>query len=57
MADQGRSDLDVVFTMILCATNFLFVNHEAHIHKLALNSFWEHAQLISKLYDLKEQTY
>ena len=24
MADQGRSDLDVVFTMILCATNFLF---------------------------------
>ena len=24
MADQARSDLDVVFTMILCATNFLF---------------------------------
>ena len=22
MADQGRSDLDAVFTMILCATNF-----------------------------------
>ena len=22
MADQGRSDLDVVFTMILCTTNF-----------------------------------
>ena len=22
MADQGRSDLDEVFTMILCATNF-----------------------------------
>ena len=22
MADKGRSDLDVVFTMILCATNF-----------------------------------
>ena len=22
MADQGRSDLDVVFTMILCATNY-----------------------------------
>ena len=24
MADQGRSDLDVVFTMILCGTKFLF---------------------------------
>ena len=24
MADQGRSDLDVILTMILCATNILF---------------------------------
>ena len=24
MADQGRSDIDVVFTVIICATNFLF---------------------------------
>ena len=24
MSDQERSDLDVVFTMILCATTFLF---------------------------------
>ena len=24
MADKGRPDLDAVFTMILCATNFLF---------------------------------
>ena len=24
MADEGLSDLDIVFTMILCATNFLF---------------------------------
>ena len=36
MADQGRSDLGVVFTMILCVTNFL---SEAHIHKLASNRF------------------
>ena len=54
MADQGRSDLDVVFTMILYATNvFYLVSYEAHIHKLASNSFWEHAHLVSKLYDLK----
>ena len=40
MADQGRSDLDVVFTMILCAANFFYlVSYEAHIHKLASNSF------------------
>ena len=39
MADQGRSDLDVVFTMILCATNFYLMSHEAHIHKFASNSF------------------
>ena len=24
MADQGRFDLDIVLTMILCATNILF---------------------------------
>ena len=36
----GRSDLDVVFTMILCATNFfILISYEAHIHKLASNSF------------------
>ena len=27
--------------------------NDALIHKFASNSFWEHAQLISKLYDLK----
>ena len=35
----GRSGLDVVFTMILCATNFYLVSYEAHIHKLGSNSF------------------
>ena len=50
------SDLDVVFTMILCATNFSYlVSYEAHIHKFTLNSFWEHAHLISKPYDLKSK--
>ena len=40
MADQGRSDLDVVFTMILCATNFsIWKAITAHIHKLASNIF------------------
>ena len=53
MADQGQSDFDVVFTVILCATNFYLVSYEAHIHKLASNSFWEHAQLISNPYNLK----
>ena len=53
MADQERSDLDVVFTVILYTTNFLLVSYEAHIHKLGSNSFREQAQLISKLYDLK----
>ena len=49
MADQGWSDLDVVFTIILCAANFF----EASVHKLTSDSFWEHAHLISKPYDLK----
>ena len=34
MADQGQSDLDVVVTMILCATNF-FGN-------VSVNSNWVH---------------
>ena len=39
MADQGRSDLDIAFTMILCDTNFYLVRYETHIHKLASKKF------------------
>ena len=54
MADQGRSDLDVVFIIIFRATNFFYsVSYEAHVRKLASNSFWEHAHPISKSYDVK----
>ena len=57
MADQGQFDLDVVFTMILCGYNFYLTRYEAHIHKLASKSFSEYVDLISKLDDLKLQTY
>ena len=32
MVDQGRSDLDVVSTMILCGANFYLVRYKAHIY-------------------------
>ena len=54
IADQGWSDLYVVFTMILCGTNFcILVRYEAHTHKLASSSIAEPVYLISNLYDFK----
>ena len=53
MADQGRSELHVVLTIILCGTNFLFGGLRTEIHKLSLNSFSEPVNIISKQYSLK----
>ena len=39
MAEQGLSDLDVAFAMILFPLTFYLVSYEARIHKLASNSF------------------
>ena len=53
MANQERSELHVVLTIILCDTNFYLVGYEAEIHKLSLNSVSESVYLISKPYGLK----
>ena len=47
MADQGRSELHVVITIIVCGTNFFYlVGYNTEIHKLSLNSFSEPVCLI-----------
>ena len=53
MADQGRSELQVALTTILCDTNFYLVRYKAEIHKLSLNSFLAPVHVISKPRDLK----
>ena len=54
MADQGRSELHVVLTIILCGTNsFYLVGYKDETHKLSSNSFSDLVYLISKPYGLK----
>ena len=49
MVDQGRSELHVALTIILCGKLFYLVDYEVEIHKLSLNSFSEPVYLIAKL--------
>ena len=49
---RGLSVLHVVFTMILCSTNFFLARYIANIHKLGSNSFSQPVQLINSKPDV-----
>ena len=54
MADQGRSDIDVVFTMILCGINFLIWQEiKPKFTSYLKIAFQRLSYLVSKPYELK----
>ena len=55
MENQEWSDLPVVFTMILCGTNFSLCQDMGLIHGLPSNNFSESVHLISRQYDLNNE--
>ena len=58
MADQEHSDLHVVFTMILCGTNFCMWQDMKLIFAISFKQLLRACiQVISKPYDLKSPTY
>ena len=54
MADQGRSDINVVFSRIHCGLNFCVrVSYEGNIAMVVSNSFSEPVYSILKPYGVK----